>query len=280
MTRVYIGDDPNLIGLCDWEHNGYHDSDFYMAVLNRTTGEVTKEEIGTTRFAAPPEYTGYKQELTDHDVRMALTWLEDRIYHLIRQAEHDDVLAPDSIEVGTAVILLQDHRSQAKETSVEPCLKCDGIGKWVNPRNSEDVRDCFGCEGTGERHRPGEKVRGDDGKLAHIVYPAGTVGTVCWVGTFRQIYARGYNQLDRSTISTKIELADGTAVAIPLAKLRLDKEPLSDDELRRRAHALAYHCKFGAVFGRGYAWDSKNRTQQWLKDHPDFKWFDEDEASD
>lgn len=280
MTRTYIGDNPDLVGLCDWEDNGYHDSDFYMAVLNRKTGEVIKQEIGTTRFAAPPEYTGYRQDLTADDVRMALTWLEERIYRLIKQAEYDEVLMPDSIEEGTAVILLQDHRSQVREINVEPCHKCAGTGGWVNPRDPEDVRDCFGCNGTGERRVVGEKVCGDDGKLARIVYPAGMVGTVCWVGTFRQIYARGYNKLDRSTISTKVELADGTAVAIPLAKLRLDKEPLSDDELRRRAHALAYHCKFGAVFGRGYAWDSKNRTQRWLKDHPDFKWFDEDEASD
>lgn len=272
MTRVYLGDNPHLVGLCDWEDNGYHDSDFYMAVLNRQTGEVTKEEIGTTRFAAPPEYTGYQQELTTDDVRAALVWLEEHIYKRLRQAEHDDVFAPSAIDEGTAVILLKAHRNQMREIIAEPCLKCNGTGEWVNPHNPDDVRKCFGCDGTGERRTRGDKVRGEDGKIISVVYPAGTVGTVTWVGTFRTIYARGYNRLDRDTISTQITVADGTTINVSLAKLRLDREPECDEQLRATAHRLARDCKFGAAFGKGYAWDTSNRTRAWLLAHPEFVW--------
>ena len=272
MTRVLLGDNPDLIGLCDWEDNGYHDSDWYMAVLNRTTGEVTREEVGTTRFADAFDYSAYGQELTEADVRAGLNWLEERIYQMIREAEHSDVLAPDGMEEGTAVLLLKDHRNQVRNLEEALCLKCYGSGEWVHPRNKEDVRPCFACEGTGRKEVAGEKMLDAKGKGVYVTYPAGTAGTVVWVGTFRQIYAKGYNKRDRSTLSTRIALADGTVINVPLAKLRLDKEPMSDEELRARAHDLAYHAKFGAAFGKGYAWDSRNRVAKWLRTHPDFVW--------
>lgn len=36
-----------------------------------------------------------------------------------------------------------------KPAEKTPCRKCNGSGKWVNPRNTEDKRDCFACNGSG-----------------------------------------------------------------------------------------------------------------------------------
>lgn len=272
MAQSLIGDRPELVGLCDWEHNGYHDSDFYMAVLNRDTGDVTREMIGTTRFAGGIDMTGYNQELTEEDVRLALTWLEERIFQMIHRAEHDDVFAPDGVEKGAAVALLSDHRNQVKHMEMEMCPKCNGSGQWIHPRDAEDVRACFACNGIGEREVCGQAAHGENGKVLYACYPAGAVGTVIWVGTFRTVYARGYNKLGRDTLSTRIALADGTIINAPLAKLRLDRDPMSDEELRRRAHNLARNAKFGAAFAGGYAWDSGNRVNEWLAASADFVW--------
>jgi hypothetical protein len=39
-------------------------------------------------------------------------------------------------------------------TNQADCLRCNGSGQWVNPRNAMDVRPCFGCRPGGFRGRP------------------------------------------------------------------------------------------------------------------------------
>ena len=39
------------------------------------------------------------------------------------------------------------------------CPKCGGTGRWVNPNNPDDRRDCFGCNGTGRTGTPTRALR-------------------------------------------------------------------------------------------------------------------------
>ena len=88
------------------------------------------------------------------------------------------------------------------------------------------------------------------------VYLAGEVGDVYWSGQFGTFYANGYQTRGRENTSVGVRRLDGSRVFIPLAKLRLDKEPLSDLELRERAEELSAHNNFGAACP-GYTWASE-----------------------
>lgn len=42
----------------------------------------------------------------------------------------------------------QVDNATAPATAAATCLRCNGTGQWVNPRNSADIRPCFGCQPT------------------------------------------------------------------------------------------------------------------------------------
>lgn len=252
--------------LCEWEENGYNDSDGYLAYFGTEDGKVHAVCTWTTRFAGP--FTPHPSIMPTYEIVLqACAWLEELIYIMIHAAEHDAINEPQSVEVGERVRLVQGHRSQRKETAEEFCLKCDGTGKWVNPHNPEDERKCYGCDGTGMHKRVVGKLKGADGKVIYDAFEPGLLGTVTWVGTFRTIYDRGYNHLDRSTLQCMVRTDDGRTLSVPLYKLALDKQPLSDEELRQRAHALSLDCQFGKVLSMRHAWDSHNWALEVLHNH-------------
>ena len=72
------------------------------------------------------------------------------------------------------------------------------------------------------------------------------------IGTF---YSKGYNHPGRQNRRVGVRLADGTRLFAPLAHLRLDREPLTEQELRDRATDLSYHYQFGAT-APGFTWAS------------------------
>jgi len=243
--------------LSEWEMNGYHDSDGYLAYWDDDENAVKCMMHWTTRFAGGPKLEGFAKELTSEVLEKSLDWLADAIFHALKIAEEGDVLRPQRVNEGDRVRLLEAHRNQAKYETYEECRKCAGTGKWVNPNDPLDVRKCFGCKGTGQRFVSSEKVKDENGKQVYEEFKPGVAGEVIWVGTFRTIYAKGANKRDRSTLSTVVRLDDGRKMRAPLDKLRLDREQLSDEELRKRAESLAPHCGFRQAFGYG-GWDSKN----------------------
>lgn len=226
--------------LADWERNGYHDSDWFDCYYDDETNKVVTVEVGTTRFAGGPFQNRPKYEpLTDEVLEKARVILQERIYTAIRGAEHREVTEPNKVNKGERVRLLEDHRNKEREETEVPCWKCDGTGEWVNPHNAKDVRKCFGCNGTKTKKRSNAKKGGK-----FVTYKAGTSGVIVWTGTFRTIYANGYQTLGRHTLSTRVKLDDGTVINVPLSKLRLDREPMGDDELQERARKLSYHYNF------------------------------------
>ncbi len=137
----------------------------------------------------------------------------------------------------------------------EPCQKCNGSGKWINPRNSNDKRDCFACKGSGQH--VGAKVKSEDGKQVWDELPAGLAGSVIDWHSFGQFYASGYNKPGRNNTTVQFAIEGGKVVRASLSKLRLDQEYKDDAYLMARAEELSYGYQFSALYPR-HAWDSRN----------------------
>lgn len=99
-------------------------------------------------------------------------------------------------------------------------------------------------------------------KVATI--PADTRGYVFWCAAYGQFYRNGYNHPGRNNRRVGLELKDGRRVFVALSACRLDREPMSDGELRERAEGLSWQGQIGAAFS-GHTWDSYNWLAPALK---------------
>lgn len=91
--------------LCEWEENGYDDSDGFVAFYDDETGTVGCEETWSTRYAErvnPPVFEYPTKEI----VEKAVGWLADFIFRGLCEAEKRDVLEPGNIGSGTRVRFL------------------------------------------------------------------------------------------------------------------------------------------------------------------------------
>ena len=122
-------------------------------------------------------------------VEEARLWLEEHIFQRLTAADKLLVDEPEvkDLHEGLEVRLTADCKMQVNTT--EPCQKCAGTGKWVNPKKPADKRDCFACKGTGQ-HFTG-KAKDANGKLVFERLTTGMPGTVVDWTSFGQFYARG-----------------------------------------------------------------------------------------
>lgn len=253
-----------LMRWAEWEDNGYHDSYFHEIYWDADLQEAFQKEIGATAYGGGIQHWE-SVPWTAEELEKARLWHADKILAQLVKAEQDDVLTPNSIEKGDRVRLLERQRCKATAKTQEPCPKCNGSGEWVNPRNSEDRRICFACNGQKTVERRGDKLKNEDGKQVWEVFEKDTAGVVVWVGTFRTIYQKGYNRLGRSTLSCRVKADDGRTFAAPLSKLRLDKEPLTADELRQRADELSYEMNPKPHFSGHGGWLTNNQARACLE---------------
>ena len=236
----------------EWEHNGYHDSDWYGLVWNDTLQKAECIELGSTRYACG--YVGMPKNLApwnDGAYDRAQKWLASQIFEVIKQADTDDVMTPSiqALGGGAKVRLSVKHTTQEKDQAT--CDKCSGSGKWINPRNPSDQRECFACKGLGTIISK-EKVRTADGKISRQILPEGTKGEVIAIKSFGVFYKNGYNKPGRENTTAKVRLLEGgKIVSIPCDKLRLDREILTDEELMERARKLAENMNFYPLFRKG-----------------------------
>jgi hypothetical protein len=188
-------------------------------------------------------------------VEQARLVLADRIFDKLKAADRRLVDEPDvqDLRAGVKVRMLEKARMQLRYSSA--CIKCSGTGKWVNPRNDNDKRDCFACSGSGKH--VGAKLKDEDGKQVYKELPAGLVGEVIDWGSFGQFYANGYNKPGRSNTSVQFRTDDGEVVRASLAKLRLDQDYKDDSYLQGKAEELSFHYGFSALYPR-FAWDTHN----------------------
>ena len=241
--------------LCEWEINGRDDSDFMMSIYNDETDKIETVCVGSTRYAGGFDY-GNSIMPTAEVVEKARLVLVEYMFQALRSAEHRDVLTPDDVALETRVSLLEPHKNQTFKTS--PCVKCNGSGSWVNPKNPSDSRECFSCNGYGELQ--GEKIKDANGKLVWDKFPAGLSGVVKYCGAYGTFYRTGYNQPGRGNRTVKFVTDEGKMVKAPLSKLRLAKEPMTDEVLRQRAESLSHGLHFGAMHPR-FTWYDKNYAE-------------------
>ncbi|WNM70203.1 hypothetical protein [Myxococcus phage Mx1] len=235
--------------LAEFEINGYHDSDFMGIVYNAETDAIVFDLLGSTAFAGMRDPKIYGSP-TYETVEAARKVLARTLAKMLIQAEHDDVFNPKDVLPETKVRLKAKHRNMVKVK--EPHQRCNGTGKWVNPRNLQDVRACLGCDGTGEFVTK-ERVKAEDGKQAYETFEAGTVGTV--------VDSRKFSY--HGEFSLKVKAEDGRTFQVPASKVRLDREPKTDAELTVRADELSRHLNFGRLHPR-FAWLSKDyATEVW-----------------
>lgn len=244
--------------LQSWEINGYHDSDFYGAFWDTETQTVRRIEMGSTRYASQGNPMLFSTELTVEIVQSAIYWLEDVVYDAMSAAASNRINRPDTISVGDKVCLTAAKKGHKYAVEHQICEKCGGSGQWVNPNYSDDVRECFGCNGAGSKLSYVKVTNPATGKPAWDMFEPGTKGTVIWVGTFNQIYANGCNKWGRNTISARILTDDNRIASVSLSQLRLDEEMPSNQSLRSKAKLYASRCTFGQMLDPRFAWDSSN----------------------
>lgn len=283
--------------LTDWEINGYNDSDFMLTYWDSESKVVKTRMHGTTRYgsclcrekdALPKPTSGcsdyhlcaklnyvsgslttshYQVEEkgewllmpTATIVEDARVWLEEWIFNLATLADKRRVDEPqvEDLHEGLEVRLLTDCKMQVNMT--EPCNKCNGSGKWINPRNPQDARDCFGCKGTGQ-HVTG-KQKDDNGKLVFEKLTAGTFGKVVDWRSFGQFYSDGYNRPDRHNTTVQFRTDDGCLLRASLKNLRLHREYQSPINIRAKARESSFRYQFSSIYPR-HAWDTYNFALQ------------------
>lgn len=170
----------------EWEHNGYHDSDFYVVVFNDETNKLQRVEVGTTRFAGCVAHHSQicyvcRNVRTDPMPESVRKRMKEELYSLWKEtliATAKRRIENPTGELGSKVILTKDVRNRPRDIEKVDCWKCYGSGKWINPRNAEDKRDCFACNGSGKK----DKSVPVKGKMIKI--PKGTTGEVShsWEG--------------------------------------------------------------------------------------------------
>lgn len=260
--------------LTDWEINGYDDSDFMCSYYDDKTNTIGFTCYGSTRYPSATVISigggttsvvvdGENLLMPDADVvEKARLALEENIFQRLTTADKRLVDEPDvnDLREGIEVRLTVDAKMQIRESA--PCNKCSGSGKWINPRNPNDKRDCFACKGSGQHI--GAKVKGEDGKQVWEKLPAGLSGTVVDWKSFGQFYASGYNHPNRHNTTVQFKTSGGKVVRASLNKLRLHREYQSPDKLREKARELSFNYQFSALYPR-FAWDTHNFAAQVAK---------------
>lgn len=248
--------------ICEWEDNGYHDSYFYGVLFDDAIGLMHEVGLGATAFAGgySPEWLAAAMPTLEIVERCRLLLVE-YIFTKIREAEHIDVFTPSDARKDEFMVLLEDHKRQVK--APVPCEKCCGKGYWQNPNKDTDRRPCFGCNGKGTVAK-GDALKDAKGRLIRETIPAGARLAVLACTAFGSFFRNGYNKPGRDNRSVTGRLDSGAIVNVPLKKLRHERDPMSDEELRERAVSLSHHHQYGAMFGCR-AWLSANYAEGVVK---------------
>jgi hypothetical protein len=253
--------------LTDWEINGYDDSDFMASYYNDVTNTIGFTCYGSTRFPSATVIGiggGITSVVVEGEnllmpdaavVEKARLVLEESIFQRLQAADKRLCDTPDVEDLvkGLRIQLTSSARMQLRESS--SCQKCNGTGKWVNPRNAKDQRDCFTCKGSGKI--VGSKVKNEDGKQAYQLLQSGLNGEVVDWTSFGQFYARGYNKPNRDNTTVQFRTSDGQVVRASLSKMQLERGYKPEAELRSKAKELSFNYGFSAMYPR-FAWDTCN----------------------
>lgn len=238
----------------DWEHSQRDDSDWYCVAYDDVKDCLTRVETGSTRYANGLNHGGHVVSMIPEMQEKAFQALIRLWFTVLQTIEKFAVEEPkiETLEKGIRVRFLEAHRcmQKVKNSEESACKKCcDNPGKWVNPRNSSDVRECFACKGTGKYTKIiRTKAVGPDNKPIWEQILAGATGTVINQATFGTFYRNGYNQPGRRNTTIYLLLDDGREVQAPASKLRLDREMVSEQEIQQKAENCAKNNGYYPLF--------------------------------
>jgi hypothetical protein len=233
------------LALCEWEINGYHDSDWMVATFDTETSEFGSRLVNSTRFGGGFEYEDLvKPDQADPaHILLAFECLQAKFFDQLRAEEFRRINnpQPSELKAGMGMVLAKacKHRAMVK------CEKCDGSGEWVNPKRDGDIRACFGCHGTG--HTPGGK------SAPWVKLEAGKRMVLKDWKSWGQFYRNGYNQPHGGN-TTCMLVSEYGGHKVKLDNLALDIEPLSDHDMMVRAHRKACTGRFDLVSGAKTTW--------------------------
>lgn len=234
-----------LFKLVEWEQNGYHDSYFKAALFDAANNTIVGVETGATAYGGG---RGLPEPAPSGSVLLsAYVALENHIRVRLYQGALTRHSEPDHDDLHVGMILETTAKVKCAKRIKEECHKCSGSGHWVNPRNPDDKRKCFACDGKGthtSKAIKGEWIRLD--KHTPMIVDD-------WKA-YGQFYANGYNQPNRSNTTVTGHLADGTPVTVKLEKLKVAGEPPTEAMFRKKAHALACEGHFQDATGIKCAW--------------------------
>jgi hypothetical protein len=215
-----------LFKMCDWEHNGHDDSDWYAVVYDDEKDTLDRVCTGTTRAANALHIGPVMEKPTPEIIERAKKANLRQQLPLLMMKERDRVEKPFPFEPGSKVRLLADCRVMKKR--VIPCDKCSGSGNWINPRNAADKRKCFACKGTGSH--PGERVK-VDGHQEWINLKEGMTGEVVDSAAWGTFYRNGYNKPNRYNTRVQLRMSTGEILWVAGGNLRLDCEMKTEEEI-------------------------------------------------
>jgi hypothetical protein len=253
--------------LTDWEVNGYNDSDFVCTYFDTVDGKVHTHTYGSTRYPSATNIgwnNGVSSVVIDGEaclyptievVELARVWLEEYIFQRMLAADKLAVDEPQVKDLHEGLQVQVKEACRFQLTITEPCNKCSGSGKWINPHRPTDERACFGCKGTG-KHFAG-KAKDAAGKLVYVKLEVGTSGSVIDWASFGKFYANGYNHPGPSNTTVQFRLESGNVVRAGLSKLRLHRNYREEKWLHEKARECSYSYQFSAIYPR-HAWDSSN----------------------
>jgi hypothetical protein len=264
--------------LTDFELNGINDSDFVCSYYDTETHSLGFHEYGTTRCAAPT-MIGWSNEKgqkvssvviageptyypTIEILEQARVALQDKLFAAMKAADIRKRDEPQPSDLYQGLKLFLTHNCRMQKVNTEKCRKCDGSGKWINPRNDQDSRECFACRGTGQ-HYAG-KSKNAQGKQEYVFLTAGLTGSAVDWTSFGTFYRNGYNHPDRHNTTVQLIGEDGNKWRAGLKNLRLDRDYQTDTELRVKADCQSRTYQFSYGYPH-FAWDTNNFALEVLK---------------
>jgi len=236
-----------LIELCHWEINGYSDSDWHTAVFDTETGFFSAPLVRSTRHAGGFQKAGEKVAAGHPGILQAYKALEEFIINSIYNLNKHNHESPEPDHLFEGLVLEVNIACKFQLKDREPCKKCDGSGKWINPKNHMDIRECFTCSGKGYLEKKRDKI-----EWVHI--PVGTQIIVKNWKSFGKFYAKGYNRPDRSNTTVYGVDKDGNHIQVGLKNCKLAGKVPEKESFRKQAHRLACEGQFQAATGIKCAW--------------------------
>ena len=116
--------------LCEWEENGYHDSDFFAAVWDDETERVESMLLGSTRFGggtpAPPD-------CGPSEARRARAWLAEVIANLLLTEDQAAVLEPGKAQLQPGAIVRTKRIIRPKDIGPIPAGTVGEV-TWIGSR--------------------------------------------------------------------------------------------------------------------------------------------------